>query len=138
MSGIFLQRMLETLPDGVLPANWADFDLAAYSPGKRLFEYQQAALHNALLALWKYYGTPGLSESERKQAFFAWYRDFGLEADLDLPLDDSSAAQRRLSAPCWRAITPAKKTPRDAGAYLTSSSSTACPSGWRRLPARPW
>jgi type III restriction enzyme len=98
MSGIFLQRMLENLPDGFLPANWTDFDLAAFSPGKRLFEYQQDALRNALLALWKYYGDPGLNEPERKQAFYAWYRDFGLEGDLDLPLDASSAARRRLTA----------------------------------------
>ena len=98
MTGIYLQRMLENLPQGSLPLNWAGFDLATFSRGKMLWDYQQQALQNALLALWKYYQTPGQPENERKQAYMAWYRDFGLEADLDLPLDRSSAARRRLAA----------------------------------------
>lgn len=97
MTGIYLQRMLENLPQGTLPPNWAGFDLAAFSRGKVLWDYQQQALQNALLVLWKYYQTPGLPEPERKQACMSWYRDFGLDADLDLPLDRSSAARRRLS-----------------------------------------
>ena len=98
MTGIYLQRMLENLPQGTLPSNWAGFDLATFSRGKVLWDYQQQALHNALHALWKYYQTPGQSESERKQAYISWYRDFGLEEDLDLPLDRSSAARRKLAA----------------------------------------
>ena len=98
MTRIYLQYMVENLPEGVLPANWTDFDLASYSRGKRLWEYQQTALRNALLALWKYYETPGRSEPERKQAFMAWYRDFGLEAGLDISLDRSTAAKRRLAS----------------------------------------
>ena len=97
MTGIYLQRMVENMPDGALPPNWADFDLTSFSRGKNLFEYQQTALQNALCALWKYYGTPGLTETERKRAFLQWYQDFGLEADLDLPLDRSSAAKRKLA-----------------------------------------
>ncbi|HOU00791.1 MAG TPA: DEAD/DEAH box helicase family protein, partial [Anaerolineaceae bacterium] len=98
MTGIYLQRMLENIPQGTLPSNWAGFDLASFSRGKVLWDYQQQALQNALLALWKYYQTPGQPESERKQAYMAWYRDFGLEEDLDLPLDRSSAAKRKLAA----------------------------------------
>ena len=41
---------------------------------------------------------PGQTEPERKQAYLQWYQDFGLETDLDLPLDRSSLARRRLSA----------------------------------------
>ncbi len=98
MTRIYLQAMLDNLPEGILPANWEDFDLAAFARGKRLWEYQQTALRNALLALWKYYGTPDQSEAERKQAYLRWYQDAGLEADLDIPLDRSSAARRKLSA----------------------------------------
>lgn len=97
MIRIFLQDMVENLPDGLLPPDWTGFDLAAFSRGKRLWDYQQEALHNALLALWRYYQTPGESEAARKQNFMTWYREFGLEADLDLPLDRSSAAKRKLS-----------------------------------------
>jgi hypothetical protein len=98
MTRIYLQNMLENLPEGILPANWEDFDLAAFARGKRLWEYQQTALHNALLALWKYYSIPDQSEAERKRAYLGWYQDAGLEADLDIPLDRSSAARRKLSA----------------------------------------
>lgn len=98
MTGIYLQRMVENLPQGAMPPNWSGFDLAEFSRGKRLWDYQQQALQNALFALWKYYQTPGLTDSERKQAYMTWYRDFGLETDLDLPLDRSSAAKRRLAA----------------------------------------
>ena len=98
MVRIFLQNMLDNLPQGSLPLNWAGFDLATFSRGKILWDYQQQALQNALLALWKYYQTPGKPENERKQAYMAWYRDFGLEEDLDLPLDRSSAAKRKLAA----------------------------------------
>ena len=97
MIGIFLQRMVENLPEGSLPANWVDFDLASFSRGKRLYEYQQTALRNALLALWKYY-SPQETVEGLKNSFITWYQDFGLEIDLDLPLDRSSAAKRRLAA----------------------------------------
>jgi len=90
MIGIFLQRMVENLPEGSLPANWVDFDLASFSRGKRLYEYQQTALRNALLALWKYYA-PQETAEVLKHEYTTWYQDFGLEANLDLPLDRSSA-----------------------------------------------
>lgn len=98
MTGIYLQRMLENVSQGSLPSNWTGFDLATFSRGKVLWDYQQQALQNALLALWKYYQIPGQPENERKQAYMTWYRDFGLEEDLDLPLDRSSAAKRKLAA----------------------------------------
>jgi hypothetical protein len=107
MTRIYLQEMVENLPEGILPANWADFDLAAFSPGKRLWEYQQIALRNALRALWRYYhGAPDetlrvfetLRVTGLKQNFMTWYQDFGLNIELDLPLDRTSAAKRKLAA----------------------------------------
>jgi Type I site-specific restriction-modification system, R (restriction) subunit and related helicases len=97
MTDVYLERMLENLSQGVLPPNWASFNLSEFSRSKTLWDYQQKALSNALLALWKYYNQRlDQTENVRKQAYMAWYRDFGLEADLDLPLDHSSSAKRKL------------------------------------------
>jgi type III restriction enzyme len=98
MVQIVLQRMLDALPDGSLPPNWRGFDLCTFSRDKSLWDYQQEALRYALKALWKYYGEGGLSTAERKENFYQWYRDFGMDQDLDIPLDKSSAAKRRLAA----------------------------------------
>jgi type III restriction enzyme len=98
MNAILLQRMLDNLPAGSLPPNWRGFDLASFSRDKTLWDYQQDALAYALKALWQYYRQPGLSSAERKAAYYQWYRDFGLDEDLDIPIDKSSAAKRRLAA----------------------------------------
>lgn len=90
--------MLEDLPVGSLPTSWSDFDLEEFSHGKALWDYQQEALQKALLTLWKYYNHPGLSEEERKQEFFQWYLDAGLEENLDIPIDRSNSAKRKLAA----------------------------------------
>ncbi|HOV31096.1 MAG TPA: DEAD/DEAH box helicase family protein [Anaerolineaceae bacterium] len=97
MTRIYLQPMLEQLPESKLPPAWNSFDLAAFSKSKSLWDYQQAALQNALKALWKYYNEVELSEAERKAAYYRWYEDAGLEEDLDIPLDDSTAPRRAIS-----------------------------------------
>ena len=97
MTRIFLQNMVENLPAGTLPPNWSDFDLSEYSRDKVLYEYQQVALRNALLGLWKYYHVPELTEPARKQAFMSWYHEFELNEKLDIPLDKTSVAKRTLS-----------------------------------------
>lgn len=97
MTSIRLQPMLELLGER-LPVNWSAFDLGSFSLQKSLWDYQQQALQYALRALWKYYGQPELSDDQRKQAFYQWYRDDGLEQELDIPLDASSAAKRRIAA----------------------------------------
>lgn len=51
-----LQSILTDYPFESLPPGWTTGDLAAFSRGKLLWEYQQAALRNALTALWLYYG----------------------------------------------------------------------------------
>ena len=67
MMRIYLQQMVEDIPDDGLPEAWVDHDLAFFSHTKRLYDYQQQALRNALKALWKYYWgvesslTPALS-----------------------------------------------------------------------------
>jgi len=35
MTRVLLQRMVEAIPGDPLPANWADFDLASFSPEKK-------------------------------------------------------------------------------------------------------
>ncbi len=97
MTKIYLQPMLEQLPSSKLPPAWNSFNLEEFSKSKSLWDYQQAALQNALKALWKYYSQPELSEAERKAAYYQWYQDAGLEEDLDIPLDDSNAAKRTIS-----------------------------------------
>lgn len=88
--------MLDEIPDSSLPPNWLGFDLLQFSREKQLWDYQQQALQNALKALWKYYSYAGLSVLERKQAFAQWYRDFGMEEDLDIGLNRKTKARRAL------------------------------------------
>lgn len=98
MTAVYLQRMLDDFPKGNLPPNWRAFDLASFSKDKTLWDYQQTALDYALKALWRFYQDPDLSVRERKQAYFDWYRDFGMEEDLDLSIDRSSGAKRQVAA----------------------------------------
>ncbi len=50
-----LQTILADFSFESLPPAWTAGDLAAFSRGKALWDYQQAALRNALVALWLYY-----------------------------------------------------------------------------------
>jgi type III restriction enzyme len=52
---IYLQSMVEGIPDSMLPQAWVDHDFGFFSHTKRLYDYQQQALRNALKALCKYY-----------------------------------------------------------------------------------
>lgn len=99
MPRVSLQGLVEEiLPEG-LPANWTAFDLAAFSQDKRLWDYQQRAVLNAIVTLWKYYEDFGDYQAEedqkvhaqRKRAFAQWYRDNGLEENLDIPLNHNRA-----------------------------------------------
>lgn len=92
---IFLQDMIEDLRFEDLPPAWNTFDLESFSKDKRLWDYQQNALKNAIKVLWKYfedfvdYQEKENSEinGERKRDFFKWYQDNGLEENLDIGLD---------------------------------------------------
>lgn len=98
MAKIILQRLVEEAGPGSLSANWTGFNWGSFSSGKQLYEYQQVALRNALTALWLYYRDPDRTVAERKAAFMQRYLDFGLNNCLDIPLDRSSAAKRRVAA----------------------------------------
>ena len=99
-----LQDILSNLSFADLPPAWQDHDLATFSPTKRLWDYQQEALRYALKVLWKYYedfrdfvpGEPEEANKERKERLWAWYRDNGLEENLDIPLDRQKRDVRAL------------------------------------------
>jgi len=89
---IYLQSMVEGIPDSMLPQAWVDHDFGFFSHTKRLYDYQQQALRNALKALWKYYehfvdhqqGETDDANRQRKQRLCQWYRDNGLSEDLSI------------------------------------------------------
>lgn len=95
MTRIFLQDIIEDSRFEDLPPNWNSFDLEGFSKSKKLWDYQQKAVENAIKVLWKYFDDfvdyragEGLERSqERKQRFFQWYEDNGLDADLSIKLD---------------------------------------------------
>jgi superfamily II DNA or RNA helicase len=97
MTNIYLENMVENLRSLSLPPNWNGFDLSSFSPGKNLWEYQQNALENALWALWKYFSLNG-EQNDLKHEYMQWYLDYGLEDNLDLPVDRSSFAKRKVAA----------------------------------------
>jgi type III restriction enzyme len=78
-----LQTLLNDIPPDVLPPGWTTFDLASFSRTRSLWDYQEAALHNALKALWKYYADEE-NEAARKARFFEWYLDNLVALDNDL------------------------------------------------------
>lgn len=94
MARVFLQHMVDDLPFDGLPVNWTSFDLATFSTKKRLWDYQQKAVENAIKVLWKYYedfvdyqaGERLEVNQERKRRFCEWYRDNGQDANLDIGL----------------------------------------------------
>jgi len=69
-----LQAILSDFPYDGLPPAWTAGDLASFSRGKALWDYQQAALRNAVTALWLYYDGEE-DEARRKARFFRRYRD---------------------------------------------------------------
>jgi len=95
MTRVFLQDIIEDLRFEDLPPNWNSFDLENFSKSKELWGYQQEAVKNAIKVLWKYYedfvdyqANERLElNQERKQKFFNWYKDNGLEENLDIKLD---------------------------------------------------
>lgn len=95
MARIFLQNIIEESKRfGDLPANWNSFDLENFSKTKKLWDYQQKAVKNAITVLWKYFedfadyqeGETLEVNQERKRKFFKWYKDNGLEEKLDIKL----------------------------------------------------
>ncbi len=95
MARVFLQDIIEELKFEDLPSTWNSFDLESFSRSKKLWDYQQKALKNAIEVLWTYFedfvdyreGERLEVNGERKQKFFKWYKDNGLEENLDIKLD---------------------------------------------------
>ncbi|MBI1923776.1 DEAD/DEAH box helicase family protein [Candidatus Poribacteria bacterium] len=104
MARIFLQDMVDDVRFDDLPVNWTAFDLATFSKTKRLWDYQQEAVKNAIVVLWKYYedfadhqtGESLEVNRERKRKFFGWYRDNGLAEGVDIRLNRASPNLVRL------------------------------------------
>jgi hypothetical protein len=90
-----LQTLLNAIQFDALPPAWTTLDLARFSQNKKLWDYQQAALQNAIKALWKYYTEETVTE--RKPSFFAWYRDQQITL-ADLPLGKKRDQATLLSA----------------------------------------
>ncbi|MCL0100241.1 DEAD/DEAH box helicase family protein [Peptococcaceae bacterium] len=95
MTTVFLQDILDDISLSSLPYNWNSFNLKTFSRNKTLWDFQQKAVQNALKVLWKYYedfydfqhGETVDINQERKESFFGWYKNNGLENDLDIRLD---------------------------------------------------
>ncbi|MCL0041823.1 DEAD/DEAH box helicase family protein, partial [Peptococcaceae bacterium] len=109
MTTVFLQSILNNISLSNLPYNWNSFDLKTFSKNKTLWEFQQKAIENALKLLWKYYKdfydfqsgeTIDVNRNRkemlfktidvnrnRKEMLFKWYKDNGLENDLDIKLN---------------------------------------------------
>lgn len=92
---VFLQDIINDFRFEDLPANWNSFDLESFSKKKKLWDYQQEALENAIKVLWKYYEDFSNFErneniegsKERKVKLYKWYKDNGLEEDPTINLD---------------------------------------------------
>jgi len=95
MIRVFLQDIIEDLRFDDLPSNWNSFDLESFSKNKILWDYQQEAVKNAVKVLWRYFedfvdyqeNERIEASQERKQNFFKWYKDNGLQENLDIKLD---------------------------------------------------
>jgi len=92
MARVYLQHMVEDIPDDCLSKAWVEADLTYFSCEKNLFDYQQQALQNALKALWKYYEDfvnyrpyeTDDANRKRKRKFWEWYQDNGLSEDISI------------------------------------------------------
>ncbi|MFA5492633.1 MAG: DEAD/DEAH box helicase family protein [Bacteroidales bacterium] len=78
MTNLYLQNIVQSIADDSLPANWQDFDFVTFSESKKLFDFQQNALRNALKALHLFYK----EKQANKAALFELYHDNGLLEDL--------------------------------------------------------
>lgn len=95
MVRVLLQKIIEDLRFEDLPSNWNSFDLENFSKSKKLWDYQQEAVKDAIRVLWKYFedfvdyheGETLEVNPERKKKFLKWYKDNGLDENLDIKVD---------------------------------------------------
>jgi len=118
MTQEYLQEMVEAVSFDDLPPAWNSLDLEAFSRDKRLWDYQQDALRNALRALQRYYdewsdyrlGEARTSAEARKVEFLNWYKRNGLDPDdLEIVLKNNTIKNRELIDLLERYYQPSKK-----------------------------
>lgn len=80
---LYLQNIVNFIRLENLPQEWLDFDFVRFSNNKKLFDYQQNALKNAVKALHKFY----IDCNADKQEFFNLYKNNGFSEDLNLKLN---------------------------------------------------
>ncbi|GIV42261.1 MAG: helicase [Vicingaceae bacterium] len=81
---LYLQNITDTIRRENLPTEWIDVDLTKFSNNKTLYNYQQKALQNAIVALYKYFGS---TSDQPKKDFFELYRQNGFNENLDLNIN---------------------------------------------------
>lgn len=106
MIKLYLQDMIEEIEFDNLPSTWNNLDTKSFSKDKTLWKYQEEAIKNAIKVLYKYYEDfrdyqQGESEKvneelekineERKEKLFEWYKNNGLDQDLDIRLDSKNS-----------------------------------------------
>lgn len=95
---VLLQDMIQDISFDDLPTSWNTFDIESFSKSKKLWDYQQEAVKNAIKVLWKYFEDfEDYQENEdlevnerRKNLFFKWYKDNGLKENLDIKLEKNN------------------------------------------------
>jgi len=104
MTNELLQEMVEKIDLGDLPPKWQVGKLETFSRDKQLWDYQQAALEHALIALQRYYDEwydyrpdEQYRSYDRKNEYRLWYRRHGLELDdLHIELKNHTIKNREL------------------------------------------
>jgi hypothetical protein len=104
MVRVFLQDMADDIRIDALPSSWTSFDLESFSLSKKLWDYQQEAVENALKVLWKYYediadyrpNERRETNLDRKRMLLQWYRDNEMTEDLDIRLNRANGGIARL------------------------------------------
>ncbi|HRS01833.1 MAG TPA: DEAD/DEAH box helicase family protein [Bacteroidota bacterium] len=94
MAETYLQNIVRNYPEEDLPEKWKDFDLAKFSENKRLFDFQQEALRNAIKALFIYHN----NFKENKASFFDLYKENGLRDNLSYTKRQDSKTIKYLEA----------------------------------------
>ena len=75
--------MVEDINFDDLPSNWSMLDTASFSKSKKLWDFQQEALKNAIKVLYLYFK----EDQADKKEFYQRYKLNGLDADLEKGLD---------------------------------------------------
>jgi len=77
---LYLQNIVENFNQNNIPTNWLGIDFVNFSKEKKLFDYQQKAIENALKALYLYFKDCEANKDE----FFNYYKNNGLNKDNKL------------------------------------------------------